>query len=111
MRKKAALHLDGRYITMIENAYYYSNPPDTPQLVRKERPPLHEYMRKLLYKELSKTTTEKVSSSLCNISLIKIPFTSVVLLLVYLVYITGCSFCGTLSIGIQWYLKQDLTKY
>ncbi|XP_064604775.1 regulator of nonsense transcripts 2-like isoform X2 [Liolophura sinensis] len=60
MRKKAALHLDGRYITMIENAYYYSNPPDTPQLVRKERPPLHEYMRKLLYKELSKTTTEKV---------------------------------------------------
>lgn len=60
MRKKSALMLDSRYTTMIENAYYYSNPPDTPQVVRKERPPMHEYIRKLLYKDLSKVTTEKV---------------------------------------------------
>ncbi|GAB1609122.1 regulator of nonsense transcripts 2-like isoform X2 [Argonauta hians] len=60
MRKKAALHLDSRYITMIENAYYYSNPPEVPQMVKKIRPPMHEYIRKLLYKDLSKVTTEKV---------------------------------------------------
>lgn len=60
MRKKAALHLDSRYTTMIENAFYYSNPPDVPQTTRKVRPPLHEYIRKLLYKDLSKVTTEKV---------------------------------------------------
>lgn len=60
MRKKAALHLDSRYDTMIENAYYYCNPPDAQQITRKERPPMHEYIRKLLYKDLSKVTTEKV---------------------------------------------------
>lgn len=60
MRKKAALHLDSRYTTMIENAYYYSNPPEVPQMVKKIRPPIHEYIRKLLYKDLSKVTTEKV---------------------------------------------------
>ena len=62
MRKKAALHLDSRYATMIENAYYYSNPPEAKLETRKERPPMHEYIRKLLYKDLSKITTEKVWS-------------------------------------------------
>jgi hypothetical protein len=45
---------------MIENAYYYSNPPDVKQVERKIRPPMHEYMRQLLYKEISKLTVEKV---------------------------------------------------
>ena len=31
------------------------------QVAQKERPPMHEYIRKLLYKDLSKTTTEKVN--------------------------------------------------
>ena len=60
MRKKAALHLDGRYNTMIENAYYYCNPPEVSREVKKERPPMHQYIRRLLYKDLSKITTEKV---------------------------------------------------
>ena len=60
MRNKTALHLDSRYATMIENAYYYSNPPESRNEGRKERPPIHEYIRKLLYKDLSKVTTEKV---------------------------------------------------
>ena len=60
MRKKAALHLDSRYATIIENAYYYSNPPEVKQEAKKERPPMHEYIRKLLYKDLTKITTEKV---------------------------------------------------
>ncbi|XP_051974306.1 regulator of nonsense transcripts 2 [Xyrauchen texanus] len=60
MRKKQAQHLDVRYVTMVENAYYYCNPPPMEKTVRRKRPPLHEYIRKLLYKDLSKVTTEKV---------------------------------------------------
>ncbi|MEQ2184948.1 Regulator of nonsense transcripts upf2, partial [Goodea atripinnis] len=60
MRKKQAQHLDARYVTMVENAYYYCNPPPIEKAVKKKRPPLHEYIRKLLYKDLSKVTTEKV---------------------------------------------------
>lgn len=68
MRKKAALHLDSRYTTMIENAYYYSNPPEVPQMVKKIRLPIHEYIRKLLYKDLSKVTTEKVLRQMRKLS-------------------------------------------
>lgn len=62
MRKKQAMHLDARYVTMVENAYYYCNPPPAEKTVRRKRPPLQEYVRKLLYKDLSKVTTEKVKS-------------------------------------------------
>lgn len=61
MRKKQAMHLDARYVTMVENAYYYCNPPPAEKTVKKKRPPLQEYIRKLLYKDLSKVTTEKVN--------------------------------------------------
>jgi hypothetical protein len=44
-RKKAALSLDSRYVTMVENAYYLVSPPDSPQEARKERPPIHQYIR------------------------------------------------------------------
>ncbi|ESN94504.1 hypothetical protein HELRODRAFT_189416 [Helobdella robusta] len=60
MRKKAALHLDSRYSTMIENAFYYSNPPEYKNEIQVTLPPMHQYIRYLLYKELSKTTVEKV---------------------------------------------------
>lgn len=63
MRKKIALSLDSRYETMIENAYFYSNPPDSSLTARIERPPMHNYIRRLLYKDLSKVTTEKVGWS------------------------------------------------
>lgn len=68
MRKKQAQHLDARYVTMVENAYYYCNPPPMEKTVRKKRPPLQEYIRKLLYKDLSKVTTEKVSICLSSFS-------------------------------------------
>merc|ERR1712142_1444331 len=60
MRKKVAFHLDSRYTAMIENAFYYSNPPEIKKEKAKVRPVLHDYIRKLLYKDLSKITTEKV---------------------------------------------------
>lgn len=61
MRKKAVTALDSRYVTIIENAYYFVNPPEsTGGITRKERPPIHEFIRKLLYQDLSKTNTDKV---------------------------------------------------
>ena len=42
MRKKQAMHLDARYVTMVENAYYYCNPPPAEKTVKKKRPPLQE---------------------------------------------------------------------
>lgn len=70
MRKKQAMHLDARYVTMVENAYYYCNPPPVEKTVRKKRPPLQEYIRKLLYKDLSKVTTEKVLKPQPNIGIL-----------------------------------------
>ena len=60
LRKKAAMSLDSRYTTMIENAYYSVAPPESSQIDRKERPPLHQYIRKLLYSDLNKSNTEKI---------------------------------------------------
>lgn len=61
MRKKTVKAFDPRYNTMIENAYFYVNPPDTgPDTAKKERPPMHQYIRKLLYIDLSKSNTEKI---------------------------------------------------
>ncbi|KAH0546179.1 regulator of nonsense transcripts 2 isoform X1 [Cotesia glomerata] len=61
MRKKAVTALDSRYVTIIENAYYFVNPPESSGGVsKKDRPPMHEFIRKLLYQDLSKTNTDKV---------------------------------------------------
>ena len=61
MRKKQALQLDGRYSIMIENAFYYCNPPENKQIEKKVRSPIHEYIKKLLYKDLNKLCVEKVN--------------------------------------------------
>ncbi|CAF4014532.1 unnamed protein product, partial [Adineta steineri] len=60
MRKKAVLTLDSRYTTQIENAYYYCNPPEAREIEKKIRSPIQEYLRRLLFKDLNKITTEKV---------------------------------------------------
>ncbi|XP_071816904.1 regulator of nonsense transcripts 2-like isoform X3 [Apostichopus japonicus] len=60
MRKKSRMPLDDRHNTMIENAFYYCNPPEVQKAERKVRPPMHEYIRKLLFKDLSKNMVEKV---------------------------------------------------
>lgn len=74
MRKKQAMHLDARYVTMVENAYYYCNPPPAEKTVRKKRPPLQEYVRKLLYKDLSKVTTEKVKCESDHLVMVTLKF-------------------------------------
>ena len=53
-RKKAALSLDSRYVTMVENAYYLVSPPDSPLEARRERPPLHQYIRYHRYLPVSR---------------------------------------------------------
>ncbi|XP_059473711.1 regulator of nonsense transcripts 2 [Neocloeon triangulifer] len=61
MRKKSVMALDSRYVTMIENAYYHVDPPEVgPGQMREELPPLHEYIRKLVYQDLSKQTTDRI---------------------------------------------------
>ncbi|CAG2173385.1 unnamed protein product, partial [Oppiella nova] len=60
MRKKALLPFDSRYITNIENAYYFANPPESQAITRIERPPMHEYIRKLLYHDLNKANVDKI---------------------------------------------------
>ncbi|CAG8551824.1 10052_t:CDS:10, partial [Dentiscutata erythropus] len=60
MRKKSVQHLDNRQLLMVENAYYQCNPPDRTATVKKERPVMELYIRKLIYSDLNKKTVEKV---------------------------------------------------
>lgn len=60
LRKQAAKVLDQRYSTMIDNARYTCDPPKTEAVVFKPRPNMHEYIRKLLFRDLNKNTVEKV---------------------------------------------------
>lgn len=52
MRKKALMAFDSRYITTIENAYFFANPPESQAVAVYERPRIHEFIRKLLYQDL-----------------------------------------------------------
>ncbi|XP_047115400.1 regulator of nonsense transcripts 2 isoform X1 [Schistocerca piceifrons] len=60
MRKKSVMALDSRHILMIENAYYSVNPPDVVCFTRRERPPEQEFIRKILYQDLTKYNSENV---------------------------------------------------
>lgn len=59
-RLKSAKYLDSRLETMLENAYYHCKPPERAAIQRKVRPPMQEYIRHLLYSELSKASVKKV---------------------------------------------------
>lgn len=67
MRKKSMLASDSRYLTMIENAYYQTVPVDTTSKSShiKIRPPLHQYIRHLLYVDLgNKGSTNRILKQL-----------------------------------------------
>ena len=49
IKKKAKLHLDERQNTIIENAFFYCNPPELSRNKKKERPPVHEYVRAMVH--------------------------------------------------------------
>ncbi|CAG9770416.1 unnamed protein product [Ceutorhynchus assimilis] len=65
MREKTVMTLDSRYVTQIKNAYYYVNPPELVTVAQKERPIMHQFIRKLSYQELQKNNTDKI---MCLIS-------------------------------------------
>ncbi|KAJ7976241.1 regulator of nonsense transcripts UPF2 [Quillaja saponaria] len=60
MRLKNVKNLDPRHNTLVENAYYLCKPPERSARVSKVRPPLHQYIRKLLFSDLDKSTIEHV---------------------------------------------------
>ncbi|KAL9560274.1 hypothetical protein MBANPS3_000001 [Mucor bainieri] len=64
MRKKTVQHLDSRYATMVENAYYQANPPDKSAIKVKERSPMELYIRKLIHQDLCKKSLDKVLKQL-----------------------------------------------
>lgn len=68
MRKKQAMAMDSRYTIMIENAFYYCNPPENKQIEKAVRSPMHEYIKKLLYKDLNKLCVEKVLKQMRKIN-------------------------------------------
>uniref|UniRef100_A0A7N0V2R3 MIF4G domain-containing protein n=1 Tax=Kalanchoe fedtschenkoi TaxID=63787 RepID=A0A7N0V2R3_KALFE len=60
MRLKNVKNLDPRHSTLVENAYYLCKPPERSARVSKVRPPLHQYIRKLIFTDLDKTTMDHV---------------------------------------------------
>lgn len=60
MRLKNVKNLDPRHSTLVENAYYLCKPPERSARVSKVRPPLHQYIRKLLFSDLDKSSIEYV---------------------------------------------------
>eukprot|EP00250_Pteridium_aquilinum_P005189 c15322_g1_i1 orf=194-3865(+) len=60
MRLKNVKNLDVRHSTMVENAYYQCKPPERSARVTKVRPPLHQYIRKLLFSDLDEPSFDHV---------------------------------------------------
>ncbi|XP_010534438.1 PREDICTED: regulator of nonsense transcripts UPF2 [Tarenaya hassleriana] len=60
MRLKNVKNLDPRQSNLVENAYYLCKPPERSARIAKVRPPLHQYIRKLLFSDLDKSTIEHV---------------------------------------------------
>ncbi|XP_022744758.1 regulator of nonsense transcripts UPF2-like isoform X2 [Durio zibethinus] len=60
MRLKNVKNLDPRQSTLVENAYYLCKPPERSARISKVRPPLHQYIRKLLFTDLDKSSIEHV---------------------------------------------------
>lgn len=59
-RLKTVKNLDPRHSTILENAYYLCKPPERSCRVSKTRPPLHQYIRNLLFSDLDKSTVQHV---------------------------------------------------
>lgn len=66
MRLKEARHLDSQTETLIENAYYCCKPPER-AAVQKVRPPVHEYIRHLLFKRLGENTLKEIARKLSKL--------------------------------------------
>ncbi|CAD6985898.1 unnamed protein product [Tilletia controversa] len=59
-RKRASTHIDQRFLLLLDNAYYFCNPPERKAIEQKKRLPIELYIRHLFYDMLAKRTLEKV---------------------------------------------------
>jgi regulator of nonsense transcripts 2 len=59
-RKMNATHLAGQERAMLQNAFYYCNPPHRPAIQQKERSPMEMFIRKTIYLDLSKKNVSSV---------------------------------------------------
>uniref|UniRef100_A0A0A9DV77 Uncharacterized protein n=1 Tax=Arundo donax TaxID=35708 RepID=A0A0A9DV77_ARUDO len=59
-RLKNVKNLDLHHSTLVENAYYLCKPPERSSRVSKVWPPLHQYIRRLLFSNLDKSTVQHV---------------------------------------------------
>lgn len=60
IRLKTVTALDSRHSAQIENVYYLVKPPDIDtNKEKKQRPPLHDFIRHLIFEELNKNNVEK----------------------------------------------------
>lgn len=58
MRLKTAHALDARHVAQVENCYFLVKPPDDIGVQVKQRPPIHTYIRHLIFEELNKTNVD-----------------------------------------------------
>ena len=63
-RKKTAHHLSQQERMLIENAMYYVDPPERAAIQQKERTPIEQYIRKLIYLEMNRRTYTKILKSI-----------------------------------------------
>ncbi len=59
LRLKENKTLDERLITSIENAYFHCNPPETLAIHRKERSPVQQYIRWLVFRDMDLKTRQE----------------------------------------------------
>lgn len=60
MRLKTATALDSRHSAQVENSYYLVKPIASKGVQQKIRPPMHMYIRHLIFEELNKHNVEKI---------------------------------------------------
>jgi regulator of nonsense transcripts 2 len=64
MRLKNVQNLNNRLSTMVENAYYHCIPPERDARKKKDEPPMHLYIRKLIFDDLNRSTVKDVLKQL-----------------------------------------------
>uniref|UniRef100_A0A061R4F1 Regulator of nonsense transcripts 2 n=1 Tax=Tetraselmis sp. GSL018 TaxID=582737 RepID=A0A061R4F1_9CHLO len=64
MRIKNARSLDGRLSSLVDSAYYQCCPPERSAAVAKKRPPEHEWIRHLVYDQLTQDSIQWVMKKL-----------------------------------------------
>lgn len=68
LRMKTATAMDSRHAAQIESVYYLVKPPESAKRELTPRPPMHEYIRHLIFEELCKQNVERCIKMLRRIN-------------------------------------------